>query len=241
MSAGAVPEARLVARTIALISDLRALPAETSWVEFKENKKDAQLIGKLISALSNAARLADQPFAYLIWGVRDGDHAAVGTNFQPSAETQNNQPLELWLAQHLQPSINFTFEPIDYQDVRLVVLKIPAAPASPVEFDRTAFIRIGSATPRLSDYPERLRALWAKLQPYVWESGLAAQFLTGDEVLARLNYTAYFDLTGQPLPDSRWSAPSGSSTALRVRAMRRWRRLCGACGCARSREPASTR
>lgn len=203
MSAGAVPEARLVARTIALISDLRALPAETSWVEFKENNKDARLIGKLISALSNAARLADQPFAYLIWGVRDGDHAAVGTNFQPSAETQNNQPLELWLAQHLQPSINFIFEPIDYQDVRLVVLKIPAAPASPVEFDRTAFIRIGSATPRLSDYPERLRALWAKLQPYVWESGLAAQFLTGDEVLARLNYTAYFDLTGQPLPDNR--------------------------------------
>ena len=59
MNAGASPEARLVARTVALVSDLRALPAETSWVEFKENNRDAQLIGKLISALSNAARLAD--------------------------------------------------------------------------------------------------------------------------------------------------------------------------------------
>jgi predicted HTH transcriptional regulator len=41
------------------------------------------------------------------------------------------------------------------------------------------------------------------LQPYAWESGIAAQFLTGDEVLARLDYASYFDLTGQPLPDNR--------------------------------------
>ena len=32
-------------RTLALIDDLRKLPAETSWVEFKENNADAQLVG----------------------------------------------------------------------------------------------------------------------------------------------------------------------------------------------------
>ena len=32
-------------RTRALIDDLRKLPAETSWVEFKENNADAQLVG----------------------------------------------------------------------------------------------------------------------------------------------------------------------------------------------------
>ena len=83
------------------------------------------------------------------------------------------------------------------------VLTIPAAATAPVEFDRTAYLRIGSATPRLSDHPERLRSLWAKLQPYAWETGIAAQFLTGDDVLERLNYANYFDLTGQPLPDNR--------------------------------------
>ena len=57
------------ARTLALTDDLRALPAETPWVEFKENNSDPQMIGKLISALSNAARLADQHFAYVLWGV----------------------------------------------------------------------------------------------------------------------------------------------------------------------------
>lgn len=190
-------------RTLALIDDLRQMPAEASWVEFKENNADAPLIGKLMSALSNAARLADQPFAYLLWGVRDADHAAVGTTFEPSAQLQQGQPLELWLAQRLQPAIAFNFKPAEYQGVRLVLLEIPAAASSPVEWERQAFIRIGSTTPRLSDHPERLKALWAKLQPHAWETGIAAQFLSGDEVLARLDYAAYFDLTGQPLPDNR--------------------------------------
>ena len=84
-----------------------------------------------------------------------------------------------------------------------MLLEIPAASTTPVEFDRTAHIRIGSATPRLSDHPDHMRALWANLQTYAWEAGIAAQFLTGDDVLARLDYASYFDLTGQPLPDNR--------------------------------------
>ena len=153
--------------------------------------------------MSNAARVADQHFAYVVWGVRDGDHAAVGTTFDPGTRRESDQPLDLWLAQRLQPAIDFQFETVDYRGTRLVLLTIPAASTAPVEFDRTAFIRIGSATPRLSDHPERLRGLWAKLQPYAWETGITAQFLTGDEVLARLDYASYFDLTAQPLPDNR--------------------------------------
>lgn len=192
------------ARTVALVDDLRGLPAEVSWVEFKENNTDPQMIGKLISALSNAARLADQHFAYVIWGIGDADHLPVGTVFSPSSQREQSEPLEFWLAKRLKPGIEASFEVLEnYMGKRLVLLKIPAATTSPVEFDRVAYIRIGSATPRLADYPERLRALWGKLQPYVWEIGLAAQFLTGDEVLSRLDYASYFDLTKQPLPDNR--------------------------------------
>ena len=190
-------------RTCKLIDDLRNRSAETSWIEFKENNADARMIGRLISALSNAARLADQHYAYVVWGIRDGDHEVVGTTFDPSARKEKGQPLEMWLANCLQPGIEFRFEEVEYQGKRLILLTIPAAATSPVEFDRTAFLRIGSATPRLSAHPERLRALWAKLQPYAWETGLTAQFLTGDEVLVRLDYSNYFDLTGQPLPDNR--------------------------------------
>jgi predicted HTH transcriptional regulator len=191
------------ARTLALIDDLLKLPAEAPWAEFKENNADPQVIGRLISALSNAARLADQHFAYVLWGVADGDHAVVGTTFEPSSQVQQGQPLEFWLAQRLQPAIAFSFKVIDYSGARSVLLEIPAAATSPVEFERTAYVRIGSATPRLSDHPERLKALWAKLQPYAWETGIAAQFATADEVLAMLDYASYFELTGQHLPDNR--------------------------------------
>jgi predicted HTH transcriptional regulator len=190
-------------RTLAIIDDLRKLPAEAPWAEFKENNANAPLIGKLISALSNSARMSDEHFAYVVWGVRDGTHQAVGTTFEPGTQKENNQPLDLWLAQRLQPAIDFRFETIDYHGTRLVLLTIPAASTAPVEFDRTAFVRIGNATPRLSDHPERLKALWAKLQPYAWETGVAVQFLTGDEVLLKLDYASYFDLTAQPLPDNR--------------------------------------
>ena len=199
MTAGAEADAR----TSALIDDLRKLPAETGWVEFKESNADPHMIGRLISALANAARLADQHFAYLLWGVRDADHSVAGTTFEPTRQTQQGQPLELWLTQRLQPGTAFTFRSIRHEGARLVLLEIPAAGSSPVEYERSAYIRIGSATSRLSDHPERLRALWAKLQPYAWETGATSQFLTGDEVLARLDYPVYFELTGQPLPDNR--------------------------------------
>lgn len=187
----------------ALIDDLCALPAETSWVEFKENKGDPQTVGKLISALANAARLADRDFAYGLWGIRDSDHAIVDTSFEPSTQKVGNQPLEFWLVQHLSPSITFDFKPVEYHGQRLVLLSIPGAVNSPVEFERTAYVRIGSATPRLADHPEWQRALWRKLQLYIWESGVAAQSLSGDDVLSLLDYASYFDLTRQPLPDNR--------------------------------------
>jgi ATP-dependent DNA helicase RecG len=198
-----LPPAIAAARILAQIGDLLRLPAETTWVEFKHNNSDPTAIGKLISALSNAARLADQHFAYVLWGVNDGDRTIVGTTFEPSAQTEQQQPLDFWLAQRLAPAPVFSFKPVEFQGEHLIMLEIVAAATSPVEFDRTAYVRIGSATPRLSDHPERLKSLWSKLQPYVWESGVAAQFLTGDEVLNWLDYTSYFSLTQQPLPDNR--------------------------------------
>ena len=73
------------ARVLALIDDLRRLPAETTWVEFRENNTDPNVIGKLISALSNSARIEGRDFGYVVWGVRDGDHAVAGTRFREAS------------------------------------------------------------------------------------------------------------------------------------------------------------
>src|SRR5438067_348573 len=62
-----------------LVRELVRLPRETAWVEFKENNEKPDEIGEYISALSNSAALEGQERGYLLWGVRDGDHAIVRT------------------------------------------------------------------------------------------------------------------------------------------------------------------
>ena len=191
------------ARDIDLIDQLRAEPAETSWLEFKSNNTEPEMIGKRCSALANSARIEGQDLAYMVWGVADGTHAVVGTEFNPDARKVGNQGLPLWLANSLQPSIAFNFRTVAHPQGRLVLLEIPAATGAPVAFNAVPYIRIGSATPRLTDYPERYQRLIERLQPYRWEQGIARQYASGDEVLALLDYSQYFRLTGQPLPDNR--------------------------------------
>ncbi len=186
-----------------LIKELLGETGEHSTVEFKHNNSNEQMIGKLVSALSNAARLEDKANAYIIWGVADETKALVGTDFDPLTERVGNQELQIWLVSRLQPRIHFTFRKVTVDEVGLVLLEIPPAPNAPVEFDRIAYIRLGSATPRLADYQEHQAALWRKIQSFAWESGIAKQFITGDEVLDLLDYSSYFRFTRQPLPDNR--------------------------------------
>ena len=57
---------------IDLMEELTAIPAETEWVEFKMGKGSLtnEQIGKYISAMSNGTTVANNPFAYLMWGVK---------------------------------------------------------------------------------------------------------------------------------------------------------------------------
>jgi len=190
-------------RDKALVADLRGLDSETSCCEFKVNVQKPEVIGKYISALANAAAFSDEAFAYIVWGIQNETHEIVGTNFDPKSTVVQNEPLEFWLAKRLQPDVPFEFREIDCSGARIILLAIPAATKAPVEFDRIAYIRISSATPRLSDHPERHRALWSKLQPRLWEDGISAEFVTSDRVLSMIDYASYFDLTEQPLPDNR--------------------------------------
>lgn len=109
----------------------------------------------------------------------------------------------MWLAQKLGPCPSLQFQELEHPDGRLVVLEIPAATTSPVAFDRAAYVRLGSATPKLLDHKEVEAALWVKLRPFVWEQGVALSFVTSDDVLANLDYASYFDLSKQRLPDNQ--------------------------------------
>ena len=192
-------------RDIDLINDLLAHEAELPWLEFKKDNIDKQVIGKLCSALSNGARLVERDFGYVIWGVDDSSHKIIGTQFDPDTEKVSNQGLQIWLAQQLKPNIAFHFKIINHPQGRVVLLEIPATITAPVAFNDIPYIRIGSATPKLLDHPHHYARLIECLRPYTWEQGIAKQYVTSEEILQLIDYTAYFRLTKQPLPDNRSS------------------------------------
>ncbi len=192
-----------LARNIDLINDLLTRPAETSWIEFKKNNVDPKMIGTLCSALSNAARVDNQNCAYVLWGIDDETRCVVGTDFDPDTKQVGGHGFQLWLAQRLQPSIAFKFVTVGHPQGRVVILELPAATSAPVAFDNIPYIRIGSTTPKLTDFPERYQQLIEAMRPYTWEQGIARQYATGDDVLDLIDYTQYFRLIEQPLPDNR--------------------------------------
>lgn len=190
-------------RDVALVDQLRSEPAESPWLEFKVGNEDPEMIGKRCSALSNSARIEGRDMAYMVWGIADESHAVVGTEFSPHARKAGNQVLPLWLANSLQPSVAFNFRVVQHPGGRLVLLEIPAATGAPVAFNGVPYIRIGSATPKLTDYPDRYQLLIERLRPYHWEQGIGRQYASSDEVLALLDFSHYFQLTKQRVPDNR--------------------------------------
>ena len=62
-----------------LLDELKCFPAETQWLEFKSNTRDADRIGKYISGLANAACYCRREFGYMVWGVDDITHEICGT------------------------------------------------------------------------------------------------------------------------------------------------------------------
>lgn len=186
-----------------LLKELCSLPQETEWVEFKQNNDDPVMIGEYISALANSAALLGKQSAYVVWGVADDTHEIIGTSFKPSVARYKQQELESWLLQKTAPKIHFRFfEFTHIGDQPVVLMEIQAAAHNPVQFDGVEFIRVGSYKKKLKEFPEKERALWRVFDKTPFERQMAANVSAG-EVLTLLDYPAYFELTGMPLPENR--------------------------------------
>ena len=128
---------------LSLLRELRSLPNETEWVEFKHNNDNPQEIGEYISALANSAALLGKQTAYMVWGIDDDSHEVIGTRFKPSAARHKQQELESWLLQKSVPKIHFSFYEFTVgEDVLVVILVVQAASHTPVQFDGTEYIRV---------------------------------------------------------------------------------------------------
>jgi len=188
---------------ISLVHELRAIPRETGWLEFKHNNAEPQEIGEYISALANTAALEGKAHAYVLWGIDDTSHEAVGTTFDPARKRIGNEELESWLLRQLAPKIGFHFVHVALDGVPLVLMEIDCAYRHPVQFGGAEFIRIGSYKKRLKDFQEKERELWRVLDATPFERLAAAEKLRSNEVLSLLDYPSYFDLIDRPLPDGR--------------------------------------
>lgn len=197
-----MPASRDVRYLRDLLRELRS-GREAEWVEFKVDNRNPTLIGEYISALANAAALADKTHGYVVWGVEDESRALVGTRFSPHTARKGNEPLETWLTRLLEPQVAFRFFELPLDDKRFVLLEVDRATHRPVAFGGTEFVRVGSAKKKLRNFPEQERALWQTFSRLCFEEGVAAERLSGEDVLLELNCGAYFDLLGVPAVDGR--------------------------------------
>lgn len=186
-----------------LVHELIKLPAETEWVEFKENNEKPDNIGEYISALSNAAALANKAKGYLVWGVTDDTHEIKGTNFTPAIAKKGNEDLESWLVGLSNPRLYFQFHEIEMEEGKVVILSIPRAVSKPTSFSGEEYIRIGSYKKKLREFPDKERELWRTFDSTPFESLVAMDNLTEEDVTRYLDCPAYFTIQKLPLPSDR--------------------------------------
>jgi ATP-dependent DNA helicase RecG len=152
-----------------LLDELRALPAETEWLDFKEAKQnlDSDDLGRYVSALANEANLCGKPCAWLVLGVKDrrdpatGLRPVVGSAFRRGAAALNE--LKLQLAQSTAPSVaSIQAVEIDRSDcapgTRVLMLRIPPAPRGmPVGWKGHFYGRAGESIVALGSRYETIR------------------------------------------------------------------------------------
>lgn len=183
-----------------LIEELRKLENETPWVEFKKDNYKPEMIGADISALANSATLHERSCAYMLWGIDDQTHEIVGTKKNLQNIKVGGQEVESWLRNMLSGNADFYFEQVTMPKGNVGILIIQKAANQPVTFKKNSFVRIGSYTKKLNEYPAVEAQLWDRLRNEHFEERYAKQELTLTQALGMLDYTAYFDLMNMQQP-----------------------------------------
>lgn len=188
-----------------LVNKLRKYESETNWFEFKCNNYDPDMIGQDISALANGAAYAEKSCAYMIWGIDDKTHDIVGTVYDQYTLKVGNQEIENWLRHLISKNAEFEFHKIEMKNEQgenktIVVLIIYKATNQTVTFKKVDYIRVGSYTKKLNEYPQIQAQLWDKIRNHRFEEQFALQNLSIEEALQYLDYSAYFDIKEIPIP-----------------------------------------
>ena len=183
-----------------LVKELCKHPKETGWLEFKHNNCQPQMIGEDISALANTATLNDRDYAYMIWGVEDGTHNIIGTSVRLNKEKKGEQELENWLRYLLSKNADFEFLNTEIDGKHVEIIKIHKALNEPVSFQKIEYVRSGSYTKKLHEFPVFRTQLWDKLRHSQFEEVQTKEGLVFSDIVRLLRIDSYFTLLGIPQP-----------------------------------------
>lgn len=185
-----------------LLKKLVSLPKENEWVEFKQNFHSEDEIGERISAIANSACIDNKAYGYLVYGVDDKTHEIIGTTFKPSQKMVGNNELENWLIQNLTPHIDFRIYEFQCDGKDIAIFEIPAAENEPVDYKKVPYIRVGSITRKLSEFPNKERKIWNNIK-YHFETTIALGGCSAADVIKLIDTQAYFDMMELPYPTSQ--------------------------------------
>ena len=168
---------------------------EMEIVEFKEagNDFDKNKIGQYFSAISNEANLKDMQYGWLVFGVRNKDHAIVGSNYR---DKKGLDTLKHEIANDTNGNISFMeiyeFSIFaDGQDRRVIMFQIPAAvTAVPTSWKGHFYGRYGeSLGPLSTEELERIRSQVKKDWSKQFLNGATLDMLDSEAIaMAREKY-----------------------------------------------------
>lgn len=180
-----------------LLDELRALPSETEWLEFKESKDDYDFnkLGKYFSAISNEANLKGKLCGWLIFGIEDKTRKVIGTRYR---HLRNNlDSLKSEIANKTTNRITFMeiHEP-HLPEGRVVMFQIPAAPKGiPIAWEGHYYGRDGQSTGALNI--QEIEQIRNQIKDYDWSAqiceGASIQDLDPNAIIkAREKYKEKF-------------------------------------------------
>lgn len=185
----------------ALLKKLLEQKEENSWLEFKTNNDDPELIGQWIAASANAAILGDQSRAYLVYGIEDKTRRLIGTTVRLDGKKCGGENFINWVSRLISPSLMLEFLDFEYQGKMFSIIVVEPTYDRPVQFSGSEFIRVGENIKKLKDFPEHERSIWMATARRKFENAIALPHQSQEQIVAKLDVDSYYKLVNEEKPE----------------------------------------
>jgi ATP-dependent DNA helicase RecG len=163
-----------------LLNELRMLPSETEWVEFKAAKTifSFKKLGQYFSALSNEANLKQKQQGWLIFGVHDKTRQIINTGYRPNRKDLDGLKGEI--ARHTTGNLTFIeIHELSLQEGRVILLEIPPAPRGvPIAWQGHYYGRDGESLGALNI--QEIEQIRNQVNDYDWSAQICQKATTND-------------------------------------------------------------